>query len=116
MLLPVVITTVSMAFEAGGASYGLSVILGTYIGLIGTPSLIALMLNSILLMAVLCVTCALMCGALLGMMAVFKLGGVLVNRGISRLYLLVPLLGLAVWMTLRIPTAFARWWEVSAFF
>jgi hypothetical protein len=98
------------AFSVGGFWMGMSVLVGAYICLIGTPSLLAFFISAKLLLALVSVF-MLVVAALTGVTVTFKIGVALRQREKSCLWMFLPLAGIATWMTLRIPDAFSAWWD-----
>lgn len=98
------------AFSVGGFWMGMSSLLGLYVGLIGTPSLVALLIHTKVLHLFVSAL-GVLCGALFGLLIAFKIGIALRNRRKSCIWLFVPLAIAAVVLTMRAPDAASAWWS-----
>jgi len=102
-----------MAFQEGGIWMGMSLLVAAYVGLVGTPSLLALYCTGKLAVLFWSVWCGLLIGGLLGLMVSIPICRALRRHGKSCLWFFLPVAGVAVWLTLRIPGAVSAWWDAT---
>ena len=106
---------VQRAYASGGFWSAVNVIVAGYIGLIASPSILANFVKSTSMMAVAGFFC-LIAGWAIGAQLAWGVGALLARSNIGRFWLFLPLAGLATWLTLRIPSALAAWWDSAPFF
>lgn len=101
------------AFSIGGFWMGMSTILGGYVGLVSTPSVLSMLIHSKLLILCCSAFFGLLVGGLGGLLIAFQVGLALRKREKSCVWLFVPLAVSAAVLTMRIPDALSVWWDAT---